>query len=247
MKKSILITGATSGIGKALAFELAESGYSMALTGRRADLLKDIRKEIKEAYSEPVVEIHELDVTNYVTVGPVVREMAEALGGLDIVFANAGVALNGKVGRAEFGNAIKTIETNLIGAMATVDAAVAYFLERGRGHIVATSSVAAFRGLPGHSAYCASKAGLSAYLDALRTEIYRKNIELTVLHPGFIDTPLNEMLPRRPFVIPVEKGAAIIARLIEEKAKSPTVPVFPWNLIRPLLRILPTGIVAKMG
>lgn len=246
MKKSILITGATSGIGKALAFELAKRGYSMALTGRRTDLLKDIRKEIKEAYSEPAVEIHALDVTAYETVPPVVREMADALGGLDIVFANAGIALEGKVGQATFENAITTIKTNLLGAMATVDAAVAYFLERGRGHIVATSSVAAFRGLPGHSSYCASKAGLSAYLDTLRTEVYRKNIDITVLHPGFIDTPLNDMLPRRPFVIPAEKGAAIIARLIEKKAKTPTVPVFPWNLIRPLLRILPTGIVARM-
>ena len=246
MKKSILITGATSGIGKALALELAKRGYSMALTGRRTDLLRDVRKEIQEAYSEPAVEIHALDVTAYETVPPVVRKMADALGGLDIVFANAGVALAGKVGQGAFENAVTTVRTNLIGAMATVDAAVAYFLERGRGHIVATSSVAAVRGLPGQSSYCASKAGLSAYLDALRTEVYRKNIDITVLHPGFIATPLNEMLPRRPFLIPAEKGAAIIAGLIEQKAKNPTVPVFPWNLIRPLLRILPTPIVARM-
>ena len=246
MKKSILITGATSGIGKALAFEMAKKGYSVALTGRRTELLKDIRRQIKEAYSEPVVEIHALDVTAYETVPPVVREMADTLGGLDIVFANAGVALEGKVGQGRFENAIKTIETNLLGAMATVDAAVAYFLERGGGQIVATSSVAAFCGLPGHSSYVASKAGLSVYLESLRTEVYRKNIDITVLHPGFIATPLNEMLPRRPFLIPAEKGADIIARLIEKKAKTPTVPVFPWNLIRPLLRIMPTVIVARM-
>ncbi|MCP4667452.1 MAG: SDR family NAD(P)-dependent oxidoreductase [Deltaproteobacteria bacterium] len=246
MKKAILITGATSGVGKALAFELAKRGYSMALTGRRTDLLEMIQKEIKQVYPGQEVEIHALDVTAYETIPPVVREMAEALGGLDIVFANAGVALDGKVGQGQFENAITTIEVNLLGAMATVDAATAYFLERGSGHIVATSSVAAFRGLPGHSSYCASKAGLSTYLEALRTEVYQKNIDITVLHPGFIATPLNEMLPRRPFLIPAEKGAAIIARLIEKKAKSPTVPVFPWNLIRPLLRILPTGIIAKM-
>jgi short-subunit dehydrogenase len=123
---------------------------------------------------------------------------------------------------------------------------VAYFLERGRGHIVATSSVTAFRGLPGHSSYTASKAGLSVYLEALRTEVYRKNIDITVLHPGFIATPLNDMLPRRPFLIPAEKGAAVIAGLIEKKAKRPTVPVFPWNLIRPLLRILPTAVAARI-
>lgn len=101
--------------------------------------------------------------------------------------------------------------------------------------------------MPGNSAYCASKAGFSTYLEALCAEVYREKIEVTVLHPGLIDTPLNNMLPNRPFVIPVEKGAAIIARLIERKVKSSTVPVFPWNVIGVLLKLLPTNIIAKMG
>ena len=172
--------------------------------------------------------------------------MAAALGGLDIVFANAGIGLGERVGRGDFEKARRTIEVNLLGAMATVDAAAAYFLEKGGGHIVGTSSVAAFRGMPKSSAYSASKAGLAIYLEAVRAELYKKNINVTVLYPGYIDTPLNNMLKNRPFLISVEKGAEIIARLIEKRVKSSTVPVYPWNMLGRLMKVLPTGVIAKM-
>ncbi len=246
MSKSILITGASSGIGEALAHEMARKGHSLALTARRLDDLEKIRDEIKRSHSSARVEVARLDVTDYESVPGVVQECARALGGLDIVLANAGVGLGEKIGRNEFGKARKTIRVNLIGAIATVDAAMSHFLERGKGHVVGISSVAAFRGMPRASSYAASKAGFAVYLEALRAEMHRKNIHVTVLYPGYIDTPLNRMLPRRPFVIPVEKGAAIIARMIEKKVKSSAVPVFPWRFIGPLLKILPTSIISRM-
>jgi len=135
---------------------------------------------------------------------------------------------------------------NLLGAMATVDAAAAYFLKKGKGHIVGSSSVAAFRGMPKSSAYCASKAGFAIYLESVRAELYKKNIDVSVLYPGYIDTPLNDMLKNRPFLISVEKGAQIISRLIEKRVKSSTVPVYPWNIVGRLMKILPTGVIAKM-
>lgn len=79
----------------------------------------------------------------------------------------------------------------------------------------------------------------------MRAELFRKNIDVTVLYPGYIDTPLNDMLPNRPFLISVEKGAAIIARLIEKRVKSSTVPVYPWNVVGRLLKILPTGVISR--
>ena len=246
MASSILITGASSGIGKALAFELARKGYSLALGSREADQLSQVRDEIIAAHNPPFVAIRPLDVTEYDDVYKAVNELAEELGGLDIVFANAGIGLGEKVGRGDFEKARKTIEVNLIGAIATVDAAAAYFLDKGKGHIVGTSSVAAFRGMPNSSAYCASKAGFAIYLEAVRAELFKKNIDVTVLYPGYIDTPLNNMLKNRPFLISVEKGAAIIARLIEKKVKSSTVPVYPWNIVGRLLKILPTGVISKM-
>ncbi len=245
MNKSILITGASSGIGKAVAYEMARKGYSLALASQRMDLLNDIKEDIQRQFHPKAVAVRGLDVTHYEDVFSAVKEMADEIGGLDIVFANAGVALGERVGKGDFEKARRTIEVNLIGAIATVDAAVAYFLKKGSGHIVGTSSVAAFRGLPRSSAYSASKAGLAVYLEAVRAELYRKNIDVTVLYPGYIDTPLNNMLPSRPFLISVEKGAAIITRLIEKKVKSSTVPVYPWNIVGQLLKILPTGVISK--
>jgi short-subunit dehydrogenase len=246
MPSTIMITGASSGIGKALAFELAKKGYSLALTARSENLLEEIRNEIVSVHNPPIVAVRPLDVTDYDDVFKAVNELAHDLGGLDIVFANAGIGLGERVGRGDFEKARRTIEVNLIGAIATVDAAAAYFLKKGKGHIVGTSSVAAFRGMPHNSAYSASKAGFSVYLETVRVELLKKNIHVTVLYPGYIDTPLNQMLKRRPFLISVDKGAAIIADLMEKKVKSSTVPVYPWNIIGRVMKILPAGVIAKM-
>ena len=118
MASSILITGASSGIGKALAFELAQKGYSLALASREADLLNQVRDEIIAAHHPPAVVVRPLDVTDYDDVFKAVNEMADELGGLDIVFANAGIGLGERVGRGDFEKARRTIEVNLIGAIA---------------------------------------------------------------------------------------------------------------------------------
>lgn len=246
MPKSIMITGATSGIGRMLAYELAGRGYSLALAARRLDELRRLQQDIGRTHPSVRVEIRGLDVTEYGTVAPTLRQFVESLGRLDIVCANAGIAPGERIGAGEFSSARRTIETNLIGAMATVDAAVAYFLEQGSGHIVGMSSVAAFRGMPRGSSYSASKAGLACYLEALRAEVYRKNIAVTVLYPGYIDTPLNRMAPSRPFLISVEKGAALIANMIERKVRSSTVPPLPWCIIARLLKLLPTRFIARL-
>lgn len=246
MTQKILITGASSGIGRALAYELADRGYSLALTARRLETLEDIRDDLKAKHPAATVVVHSLDVAAYDSVPEVISTCVAKLGGLDILFANAGIGLGEKVGKGRFSEARQTIETNLLGAMASVDTAVEHFLEKGQGHIVGVASVAAFRGLPRSSSYSASKAGFAIYLESLRAEVFRKNIHVTVLYPGYIDTPLNDMLPSRPFLITVEKGATIIADLIERKVKSSTVPVWPWCILGRMLKPLPTSVVAKL-
>ena len=246
MPYPVMITGASSGIGAALANELASRGHDLALCARRLDKLEALHMTIRRHHPAARVAMRPLDVTRYDQVPLVLERMAEELGGLAIVVANAGIGLAEKVGRGQFGQCRQTVETNLVGAMATVDAAVQYFQSHGGGHIVGISSILAFRGMPRNAAYSASKAGLASYLEALRPYLRRQRIGVTVFYPGFIDTPLNDMLPHRPFLISAEKGARLMADKLDRKAKSAVIPAWPWGLVKWLLRLAPGRVLAWM-
>ena len=242
MAKTVFITGASSGIGRALALELAGRGYDLFLTARRLDALEQVRSDIATEAPARRVEVRQLDVTDDADVATAIAEAAEKLGRCDVVIANAGVGNSGLVGEGNMKRSRLIVETNLIGAMATVDAAVALFRRQGGdGHVVGVGSVAGVRGLPGSSSYSASKAGLAVYLDAVRAETYREPITVTTIAPGYIDTPINQDMKSRPFLIDVEKGARITADLIERGVGYSTVPRFPWRVVVPLLRVLPTS------
>ena len=242
--KRYLLTGASSGIGAALARELAGKGYDLALAARREDSLHLLAAELKARFGRHTV-VLPLDVTDYAACQDVVGLAANALGGLDGIIANAGIALNGKVGGGHFERARQTLETNLIGAIACLDAACALFRQQGHGHLVAIASVAGKRGLPYAAAYSASKAGLIAYLQGARAELQGKGIDTSLILPGFIDTPLNRDMPSRPFLIDVERGAALIAKHIDRRHASAYVPGWPWALIGRLLPLLPTSLIAR--
>jgi len=245
MTQTVLITGASSGIGRGLAVELAARGYDLGLTARRLDALEQLGQEIRQRHPDRRIEVRRLDVTDYDEVPKVIDDLARALDGLDVVVANAGIGGSGPIGHGHARTDRTIIETNLLGAMATIDAAVALFQQgQGRGHIVAISSVAAFRGLPGSAAYSASKAGVAMYADALRTELHGTSIKVTTLTPGYIDTPLNEHLTRRPFLISLDKGATLIADTIE-RGVSASIPSYPWKVLSRILPILPTSQIAK--
>ena len=246
MAKTVFITGASSGIGRALALELADRGYDLFLTARRLDALEHVRAQIATAHPERRVEVRRLDVNDDEDVAAAIAGAAERLGRCDIVVANAGLGNSPRVGGSDFGRARAIVETNLLGAMATVEAAVSLFRrQEGGGQIVGISSVAGVRGLPGSAAYGASKAGLSVYLEAVRAETHGEPIKVTTIAPGYIDTPINQDMKSRPFLIDVDKGAKITADLIERGVGYSTVPRFPWTIIKPLLRVIPTAWIAK--
>jgi short-subunit dehydrogenase len=239
--KTVFITGASSGIGKALALELAARGHDLFLTARRLEALEQVRAEIATRDPARRVEVRQLDVTDDADVASAIAEAAETLGTCDIVVANAGVGNSGRVGEGNMQHGRVIVETNLIGAMATIDAAVALFRRQGGGQIVGITSVAGFRGLPGSSSYSASKAGLEVYLEAVRAESHGEPITVTTIAPGYIDTPINRDMKSRPFLIDVEKGARIMADLIERGVRHAFVPRLPWSVVAPLLRVLPTA------
>jgi NAD(P)-dependent dehydrogenase (short-subunit alcohol dehydrogenase family) len=208
-------------------------------------VLEEVRGEIGHSHPGREISVRALDVTDHTDVAAAIEEAAERHGGLDIVVANAGLGSTGFVAQGNFERDRAVIETNVIGALATVDAAIALFRRQGYGQIVGITSVAGYRGLPTSASYSASKAALHTYLDAVRAETHDEPIVVTALAPGYIDTPINQDMPNRPFLIPVDKGARIAADLIERGTKHSTVPRMPWTLIRPLLRVVPTGLLAR--
>jgi len=244
--KSILITGASDGIGKALAMAMAKRGYHLALTARRLERLEALRSDINSTYPGIKVAIAQYDVCALDQAVPVFDRLRLELGSLDIIMINAGIAFAGKLGESPLESHTQVIDTNVNGAIAGIDAALRIFREQGQGHLIGTSSVAAYRGMPRNAAYCASKAALTTLLETVRAETASENIQVTVFHPGFIDTEINRSLKSRPFVIDVETGAEIFARLIEKEVKRSTVPVWPWCWVAPLLRKLPDKFIAKM-
>lgn len=244
MSKSVLITGAARGLGANLAREFANRGYRLALTGRSESSLQPLAEELRQLSPQLVVE--ELDVENIEIIPEVFRRCAEALDGLDIIVANAGIATPTPVGKGQLEPMKSVIQVNLMGGIASAEAAIELFREQGGGQLVGITSVAGIRGIRNQGAYCASKAGFSRYLQAARLETLDENISITELAPGFIDTDLNRGLASRPFVVSAEKGTRIMADLIERRVKFSFVPPWPWSLVARVLALLPESVMRKM-
>jgi len=221
---------------------MAGRGYALGLTARRSALLENLRDELRAAHGTTLrIELAVLDVRQTATVQPVLQELFARLGGVDTVVVNAGANDVTHVGGGSLTEELNLITTNLAGAIATINAATEHFLRRGQGQIVGISSLASLQPIAGQAAYCASKAGLSMYLDAARLELRRKGIAVTNILPGYIKTDIVEGVDigKMPFAISVEQAAREMTRLIERRVKSGVVPAFPWKLVRPFLGHLP--------
>ncbi|HET9693933.1 MAG TPA: SDR family NAD(P)-dependent oxidoreductase [Steroidobacteraceae bacterium] len=241
--RTILVTGASAGIGAALALEFARRGHALALAARRVENIEAMVPALREAGAAQVVAIR-LDVADTAAIEPAVRQAAQALGRLDVVVANAGVGQLTPVGKGRLPVVRETLQVNLLGAIATIEAALPIMRAQGGGQVVGITSVAGAKGMPGFSAYSASKAGLHRYLQSARAELRGTGIVVTELAPGFIDTDMNRGYGARPFLITVERGAAIMASMIERRVGMRWVPVLPWTVIALLLKILPAAVLA---
>ena len=245
-----IVTGATSGIGRALALELAQRGWDLGLTARRTQVLDALAREIRGLHPRLRIAVRAVDVTDADATRTAVQDLFAALGDVALVVANAGIGGNHRVGTGDFARSRAIVATNLIGGMATVDAAVECWRAtpgNGARRVVGITSVAGFRGLPGSSAYSASKAGFSVYLEAVRGEVRALGIDVIDIAPGFIDTPINQDLPSRPFLIDSTDGARRIADLIERGVRRSTVPVWPWTAIGWLMRSIPDAVWARVS
>jgi short-subunit dehydrogenase len=239
---TVVITGASSGIGRALAVAMASRGYALGLTARRLVLLEKFRDELQAKHGKDLlIELATLDVCQVPSVAPTLHDLFDRLGGIDTIVVNAGANDMTRVGGGDLDEELNLIQTNLVGAIATINAATEHFLQRGRGHIVGISSLASLQPVASQAAYCASKAGLSMYLNSARIELRRRGIVVTDILPGYIKTDIVEGVDigQLPFAIAPEQAAREMTRLIAKRVKSGIVPAFPWKLVRPFLGHLP--------
>lgn len=236
MPQRVFITGASSGIGEALAVYYAAQGARLGLTGRRGELLDQLNERLGGGHA-----CYPLDVTDAEALDRAARDFIARFGPPDIVIANAGVSAGTLTEHPEDLAAFRRImDINVYGMAASF----APFIEAmrqtpGPCRLVGIASVAGIRGLPGAEAYSASKAAAIAYLESLRLELRGSNIRVVTIAPGYIDTPMTRINPYpMPFLLPAPAAARRFARAIE---RGTSYCVIPWQmgLVAKLLRLLP--------
>lgn len=225
--KVVLLTGASSGIGEALAIALAKKGAVLGLLARRKDLLEKIKKDCEKAGG--TARVFACDVTNEDAVLAAAEEFKHEFEHIDVLIANAGIGGNNAETRAMQPLAVKkVIDINLMGAVNSVHAVLPGMLKRGSGQIVAISSLAGFRGLPRSAAYSASKAGMTAFFESLRLDVKHQGVDVTIIQPGFIKTPLTSgREARMPFIMDLDDAIPLFIKAIEKKKR---FAAFPWQL-----------------
>ena len=240
-KKIIWITGASSGIGKALAIKFAEKGWIVAASARRENLLEDLNKFNPNIYSFP------LDVTEIENCKLIANKIIEKFGGIDICVFGTGMHDPKSEKRFNLNKIREIMEVNYFGTMNSINSIYEYFSEKKNGQISIISSVAGYRGLPAAGAYCASKAALTSYAESLNFDMKMKNVRISLISPGFIKTPMTD---QNDFPMPMIKSPEFAANeifkgLTEKKSFEIHFPkAFTYFL--KFLQILPSSIYFKL-
>jgi short-subunit dehydrogenase len=241
MSPLVLITGASSGIGQALAECYAHRGFRLALLARRTADLQNWVKSLPLTSTDCVV--YGVDVRDRQALAAVAQTCIQRQGVPDVVIANAGISIGmDTVIAADLEVMRATLETNVLGVAATFAPFVAAMRARGSGRLVGVASVAGIRGLPGHGAYCASKAAVINYCESLRGELRGSGVKVVTLSPGYIDTPLTrENTYSMPFLMPADAFASQAFKAIE---RGSSYAVIPWQMawVARLLRVLPNWV-----
>ena len=224
--KVVLVTGASSGIGRGLGMELAWRGAAVGLLARREDTLREMVTEIETGGGRALA--LPADVTDAEAVRQASGELSKQFGPIDVLFANAGVGGTAHAANLEPEQVANVIDINVNGVVNSVTAVLGDMIKRGQGQLVAISSIAAYRGLPKSAAYCSSKAAVSAFFESLRLDLHGSGVDVTIIHPGFIRTPLTAgRKARLPWLMEVEEAVDKILRATEARKKS---YAFPWQL-----------------
>ena len=258
----VLITGASSGIGRGLALELARRGARLGLLARGVnaqqaaamgavggtsssstsgpilpapsprllEVLEEVNREAGTAGSatSPQAILLPADVRDAKAMRAAANRLRQEFGHIDVMIANAGMGATTEATELEPEAVAKLLSVNVLGAVNSVAAVLPEMVKRGSGQLVAISSLSAYRGLRKSAAYCASKASLSAFFESVRIDLIGTGVDVTIIHPGFIETPLTAgRRAQMPFLMEVEYAVKKIIRAIERRKKS---YAFPWQL-----------------
>ena len=240
-----IITGASSGLGEALALELHQRGWKVGLIARREPQLLALVEKMGTNAAYAIA-----DVVDAAATTAAVRALEDSLGMCDLMVANAGIGTFTTARNWDTEAITKVLKVNTLGAIHAVGAVIPDMVERGSGHVAVVSSVAGYRGLPGFGAYSSSKAAVSNFFEALRGELRPRGIAVTSIHPGFVATPLTDVNQfDMPFIISAEKAARIMAKGLEKQKKQIN---YPWQMavVMGLARHLPVWLwdaIIKVG
>ena len=246
-RKTILITGASSGLGEEMARQFAARGHDLALCARRTDRLDALRAELEGRHPGQRVEVRALDVTDDDAVFEVFRAFRADFGTLDRVVVNAGLGKGAPLGTGRHDANRQTAMTNFVAALAQAEAAMEIFREQRAGHLVMISSMSAMRGMPKTATtYAATKAGVAHLAEGLRAELMGSPIKISVIYPGYIRSEMNENVKNAPFMVSTSKGVAAIVDAVEKEKGSAHVPAWPWVPIGLAMKHLPLPVVRRL-
>lgn len=233
--KSLVITGASGGLGLALAQHYLEQGAAVGAIARRADRLRSLAGQFPQQ-----VYPYALDVRDASAMQTAAQDFISRCGVPDLVIANAGISVGTLTEHAEDMDAFQQVmDINVLGAVKTFQPFLRGMRDAGHGTLAGIASVAGFRGLPGAGAYSASKAALACYLESLRAELHGSGVRVVTICPGYINTPMTEINPYpMPFILEADEAARRIARVIEQ---GKAFAVVPWQmaLVGQALKLLP--------
>ncbi len=245
-RPTILITGASSGLGAEMSRQFAAKGHDLALCARRTEKLASLKAEITTAHPDRRVEVRELDVNDDDQVFRVFRAFKADFGTIDRVIINAGIGKGAPLGQGDWAANRETAMTNFVAALAQSEAAMEIFREQDAGHFVMISSMSAMRGMPkAMTTYAATKAGVAHIAEGLRYELHGKPIKVSVIYPGYIATEMNAGA-KTPLKVSTEKGVRAMVDAIEKEKDSACVPPLPWGPVSKLMKHAPIPVLKRL-
>ena len=236
----MIVLGASSGMGAALAHLLLQEGAAVTLVARREERLQGLSQGFPKAF------VLAQDVTDTETALSAFQKAVDHMGGLDEIYYCSGRMEAVEIDEYNTEKDLASMQVNIMGAIAWLNPAADYLQKQGTGKIIGISSVAGDRGRVGNPVYNTSKAALSTYLEALRNRLFKKGVSVTTIKPGFIDTEMTQGLPGLFWLISAEEAAKQILRAAEKKKATVYIPA-RWRLVMLIIRHIPSFVFRRLS